>query len=132
MGHELSYLNSEGVTIFTSHFHKRRGYCCESFCLHCPYGFTLKKIGLVVSAANWKDDLEATSILKQELFDKGDDGGAHESYSIRLKGYLCGFLLIRGFKKELILVDEFKNQGITIEIVEKEMRALNIFEGPKD
>ncbi|HKP73534.1 MAG TPA: DUF5522 domain-containing protein [Pyrinomonadaceae bacterium] len=25
--------------VFTARFHLRRGYCCESGCRHCPYGF---------------------------------------------------------------------------------------------
>jgi hypothetical protein len=30
----------EGATfVFTEHYHLRRGYCCESGCRHCPYGF---------------------------------------------------------------------------------------------
>jgi hypothetical protein len=25
--------------VFTAAFHRRRGYCCESGCRHCPFGF---------------------------------------------------------------------------------------------
>ena len=25
--------------IFTEAYHLRRGYCCQSGCRHCPYGF---------------------------------------------------------------------------------------------
>ncbi len=25
--------------VFTAAYHLRRGYCCESGCRHCPYGF---------------------------------------------------------------------------------------------
>jgi hypothetical protein len=25
--------------VFTAQFHLRRGYCCQSGCRHCPYGF---------------------------------------------------------------------------------------------
>jgi hypothetical protein len=25
--------------VFTSHYLKKRGYCCKSGCRHCPYGF---------------------------------------------------------------------------------------------
>jgi hypothetical protein len=32
------YLES-GYMVFTADFLKRRGYCCESGCRHCPYGF---------------------------------------------------------------------------------------------
>lgn len=32
------YLNDEGLMIFTAHFLKKRGFCCQSGCTHCPYG----------------------------------------------------------------------------------------------
>jgi hypothetical protein len=25
--------------VFTERYHLRRGYCCESGCRHCPFGF---------------------------------------------------------------------------------------------
>ena len=28
-----------GRWVFTAHFLRRRGYCCQSGCRHCPYGF---------------------------------------------------------------------------------------------
>lgn len=33
------YYNADGLFVFTSEFHKKRGYCCKSGCLHCPFGF---------------------------------------------------------------------------------------------
>mgnify|MGYP000664852017 CR=1 FL=1 len=35
--------------VLTAEYHRRRGYCCESGCRHCPYGF--KKETLTV---DWK------------------------------------------------------------------------------
>lgn len=32
------YLNEEGLMIFTAHFLKKRGFCCQSGCTHCPFG----------------------------------------------------------------------------------------------
>jgi hypothetical protein len=29
--------------VFTEKFLKKRGYCCESGCRHCPYGFKKDK-----------------------------------------------------------------------------------------
>jgi len=34
------YYVEAGRWVFTEHFLRRRGYCCESGCRHCPYGFT--------------------------------------------------------------------------------------------
>ena len=33
------YLTSEGYRCFTTQYHLKRGYCCESGCKHCPYGY---------------------------------------------------------------------------------------------
>ena len=33
------YIDSEGMFVFTEEYHRKRGYCCESGCKHCPYGF---------------------------------------------------------------------------------------------
>lgn len=35
------YLTPEGYRCFTEQYHLKRGYCCESGCRHCPYGFKL-------------------------------------------------------------------------------------------
>ncbi|PYX93660.1 MAG: hypothetical protein DMG67_03650 [Acidobacteria bacterium] len=32
------YLEAERM-VFTADFLRRRGFCCESRCRHCPYGF---------------------------------------------------------------------------------------------
>ena len=33
------YVNDEGLLVFTEIYLLKRGYCCESGCKHCPYGF---------------------------------------------------------------------------------------------
>tara|TARA_R110002051_G_scaffold185622_1_gene255084 strand:+ start:1184 stop:1528 length:345 start_codon:yes stop_codon:yes gene_type:complete len=33
------YLSPEGYKVFTEKYHLKRGYCCESGCRHCPYGY---------------------------------------------------------------------------------------------
>lgn len=33
----------EGLMVLTDVYHRRRGYCCESGCRHCPYGFKKKQ-----------------------------------------------------------------------------------------
>ncbi|HBH07685.1 MAG TPA: hypothetical protein DDX92_13900 [Flavobacteriales bacterium] len=37
------YLSEEGYVVFTSMYHLKRGYCCRSGCINCPYGFSSKK-----------------------------------------------------------------------------------------
>ncbi|MBT8204518.1 MAG: hypothetical protein KJO20_04015 [Eudoraea sp.] len=36
------YLSEEGYRVFTEQYLLKRGYCCESGCRHCPYGFKEK------------------------------------------------------------------------------------------
>jgi hypothetical protein len=36
------YLSEEGYKVFTKQYHLKRGYCCESGCRHCPYGYNQK------------------------------------------------------------------------------------------
>jgi hypothetical protein len=35
----LDYYVENGLWVFTEHYLRKRGYCCESGCRHCPYGF---------------------------------------------------------------------------------------------
>jgi len=36
------YYLENGKYVFTAHYLLKRGYCCESGCRHCPYGFVKK------------------------------------------------------------------------------------------
>ena len=31
------YKNKDGNIVMTEDYHKKRGFCCGSKCLHCPY-----------------------------------------------------------------------------------------------
>lgn len=33
------YLDEQGRVVFTADYLFKRGYCCESGCRHCPYGY---------------------------------------------------------------------------------------------
>ncbi len=33
------YYLENGLFVFTAKHHTKRGYCCQSGCRHCPYGF---------------------------------------------------------------------------------------------
>lgn len=37
------YINDKGFMVFTKEYHLKRGYCCKSGCLNCPYGFQKEK-----------------------------------------------------------------------------------------
>ena len=36
------YLNDQGFKVFTEKYHLKRGFCCQSNCKHCPYGYNPK------------------------------------------------------------------------------------------
>ncbi len=40
-GKDFYYEN--GFMVFMETYHLKRGYCCQSGCRHCPYGFKDKK-----------------------------------------------------------------------------------------
>jgi hypothetical protein len=33
----IDYYWENGLMVFTSLYHLKRGYCCDSGCRHCPY-----------------------------------------------------------------------------------------------
>lgn len=35
----VDYYLENGLLVFTAHYLRSRGYCCQSGCRHCPYGF---------------------------------------------------------------------------------------------
>ena len=35
----IDYYIENGFMVFTAHYLRNRGYCRESGCRHCPYGF---------------------------------------------------------------------------------------------
>lgn len=39
----LDYYLENGLLVFTAQFLRKRGYCCESGCRHCPYEETSNK-----------------------------------------------------------------------------------------
>ncbi len=45
----IDYYIEKGFVVFTAHYLQKRGYCCESGCRHCPYGFVRKNSGGVDS-----------------------------------------------------------------------------------
>jgi hypothetical protein len=35
-------VNEKGQVVFTSAYHLKRGWCCQSGCINCPYGYHKK------------------------------------------------------------------------------------------
>lgn len=112
----LSYTTSEGFTVFTSQFHQKRGTCCKSSCLHCPYGYTLKKCGLTFRHITDTDHELLLKLL-----------GAREWQSflpdniqiILLKERAAGVMIKNHIVvKEVFLLPEFSHQGLDKDLIE--------------
>jgi len=61
------YLDENQNMVFKEKFLLQRGYCCESGCSHCPYGFS-KKVDSNIPVElqdPWKEEKEKND----ELFD---------------------------------------------------------------
>lgn len=37
------YFNEEGLMVFTTAYHLKRGYCCKNKCKHCPWKYGKSK-----------------------------------------------------------------------------------------
>lgn len=118
---ELTYQTPEGDTVFTSQFLKNKGTCCKSACLHCPYGFTLKKHGLTFQEITSEDFPQIEAML-QESGQTNIDWKSFWPENIRfilIKNTICGFLLKNHIViKHLYLRPHFQNQDLSKEMVE--------------
>ncbi len=61
---DLTYTNDAGEEVFTFKYHLNRGSCCKNGCLHCPYGFTLKKYSIEPMPIEQKHIKYANEIIK--------------------------------------------------------------------
>jgi hypothetical protein len=121
MQKELSYVTPEGFTVFTSQFLKNRGTCCKSACLHCPYGYTLKKLGIQFREAVSGDEEKIEKIIQASGSPNVEWKGFMPSnvQFIEIKGTLCGVMMKNHIVvKHVFLLPHFQNQGIDKDIVE--------------
>jgi hypothetical protein len=121
MEKELSYLSPEGHTVFTSRFLKNRGSCCRSSCLHCPYGLTVKKLGIQFDSV----DSSQTALIEEIMVESGQSLIEWQELDIKniklikLKDSLCGVLIKNHIViKHLYLKKYFQHQGLSRELIE--------------
>lgn len=52
------YLNENGLMVFTELYHTKRGHCCQSGCIHCPYDYSKKVDPSIPSELQspWEED----------------------------------------------------------------------------
>jgi hypothetical protein len=60
------YLDSNGNLVFTREYHLKRGHCCKSGCLNCPYDELLDPHTPQEFTSNWSDS-------EIEIDDDNDD-----------------------------------------------------------
>lgn len=117
MQKELSYLTPEGFTVFTSQFHRNRGTCCKSACLHCPFGYTLKKIGM-----QFREVQEADFPLVESLVQGKADWKSFlpsNAQFILIKEKVAGVMLKNHIVvKHVFLNEHFQDQGLDKDIIE--------------
>lgn len=115
MDNELSYLTPEGYTVFTSKFLKNRGTCCKSACLHCPFGYTIKKHGIQFAEITESDFSEIDSLTQMEWKSFYPENAKF----ILIKGVIAGVLLKNHIQiKHVFLKPHFQHQDISKELIE--------------
>jgi hypothetical protein len=118
---ELTYFDQDGNTVYTAQFLKNRGTCCRSACMHCPYGFTLKKHRLQFQAA----EEQHFALLEEILQQAGGSAVNWREYwpehvhLILLKEKVCGFMLKNNLVlKHVFLLPHFQHQELSKELIE--------------
>jgi len=136
---DLTYTNSAGNTVYTSQFLLNRKTCCQTTCLHCPYGYTTKTHGLEFNKVEVESIETAQGIVgslgseqksvSQSLLDSAfgtskkkkkviTESNMSNFLFVLIKGVVCGVLEIGKLQGlELFLMDHFKNQDLTLDSV---------------
>lgn len=73
---DLSYKNKDGYTVLTAKYHRNRGTCCKTSCLHCPFGHTQKNLGFGVFEITDANIATAQSILDQNQVNESSVAGS--------------------------------------------------------
>jgi hypothetical protein len=118
---ELSYIDENGNSVFTSHYLKARKTCCKSSCLHCPYGHTVKKERINFQDFTAERSQEAEEILNGH--NKTFEHIKHQDHNnikfITLKQKVIGlFVKNHIIIKELYLKERFRDQDLSRELIE--------------
>ena len=110
-------MSNQNYKAVPAEIHRKRGSCCKSSCIHCPYGYTLKKLGLKFKDVTEKNKEESCEI---EGFSFDLDLYSLDDYKfIVLKDFICGIIRKdKLFVRELFLLNEFQDQGLDKPLVE--------------
>ena len=121
MNDTKSYEDAQGNVVFTSTYLKLRGTCCKSACLHCPFGYTLKKLGVQFQEWDPSREEEARGYLAdagRSDFDLAPFLPDNAKF-ISIKDKVCGLMVKNHIVvKGVFLGRHFQNQGLSKEIIE--------------
>ena len=137
---ELFYINEDGDNVHTAQFLKNRGSCCKTNCLHCPYGTTLKNLGIEFQQVKEEDISKASEIIKEGSQEEALDLGASliqgafgggkkkttinkfnysDFYFFTIKGVIAGVTKKGRLQlKEIFLRKVFQNQDLDLDTVQ--------------
>jgi len=117
---EMSYTNEDGNLVFTSTYLRKKGTCCKSACLHCPFGFTIKKLGIKFRQIETSESEKLNHYLSlaPAPIDLAAFPEEHRQWVI-LKDHVCGVILKNHIVvKHMILDPNFRDQGLDKDLVE--------------
>ncbi|MCT4642974.1 MAG: DUF5522 domain-containing protein [Bacteriovoracaceae bacterium] len=91
-----------------------KGTCCKSACMNCPYGFTVKKHGLLFKSPSFEEMDKVKQSLKVKLI------GDYSQYElVVLKGYLIGIIKVDElFVTQMYLHPLIDEANISKELIE--------------
>lgn len=96
---------------------KARGRCCKNACVHCPFGFTMKKFGLKFVELNERNLDSVEKRFPQNINLK--DFTLMDYKLVTLKDFVCALIRVdKLFVREFYLLDDFVEQGISKEVIE--------------
>jgi len=135
---DLTYQNN-GRDVKTSKYLRNKKTCCKTSCLHCPYGFTLAKEGLILEPIGESNFTEAkelapknsneNNITAASLLDSAFGGNKKKEYLnlknkdnyllVKIKGKTCALVKKKANQiAEIYYKEYFDDQGITKEVVQ--------------
>lgn len=114
MQEEDYYINEQGNLVFTAAYHLQRGYCCNSGCKHCPYGYPkMNKVSFICTTYRRSFCVEriiaqyyAQSYLNKELIIFNTD----EEYPYSL-GFIDSSIIVVNNGLDYQTNKPYKNRG---------------------
>jgi len=101
-------MNNDEYSPMSSKDLLKRGRCCKSSCLHCPYGHTLKKLGLKFIKTS-----DFTYSVEEELLE------GENTFIVTLKDHPVASIRVNHIIiTEYKLFKGFDSQGLDKEVVE--------------